>query len=74
MTRKRQRPAYFIAFAFANFIAAAGSIFNTVVITLRRRHSDFTPGQLGSLSRKATKARDTIGLTEWHGEFIAVLD
>lgn len=72
---KRLIPAAFFTFAFAKFIPAAGSILDTVVMTLRRRHPDLTPGQLDSISRELTKARNTIAqsaerLPEWHDEFI----
>jgi len=79
VTKKRLIPADFITFAFAKFIPAAGSIFDTVVMTLRRRHPDLTPGQLDSISRELTKARNTIAqaadrLPEWHDEFIDSAD
>ncbi|MFB8829066.1 terminase small subunit [Azotobacter sp. CWF10] len=79
VTKKRLIPADFITFAFAKFIPAAGSIFDTVVATLRRRHPDLTPGQLDSISRELTKARNTIAqaadrLPEWHEKFIDSAD
>lgn len=79
VTKKRLIPADFITFAFAKFIPAAGSIFDTVVMTLRRRHPDLTPGQLDSIGRELTKARNTIAqaaerLPEWHDEFIDSAD
>lgn len=79
VTKKRLIPADFISFAFAKFIPAAGSIFDTVVMTLRRRHPDLTPGELDSIARELTKARNTIAqaadrLPEWHDEFIAESD
>lgn len=79
VTKKRLIPADFISFAFAKFIPAAGSIFDTVVMTLRRRHPDLTPGELDSIGRELTKARNTIAqaadrLPEWHDEFIAESD
>lgn len=72
---KRLIPAPFITFAFAKFIPATGSIFDTVIMTLRRRHPDLTPGQLDSINRELTKARNIIAqaaerLPEWHDEFI----
>jgi phage terminase Nu1 subunit (DNA packaging protein) len=79
VAKKRLIPAEFITFAFAKFIPAAGSIFDTVVMTLRRRHPELTPGQLDSISRELTKARNTIAqaadrLPEWHDEFIDLPD
>ena len=71
VTKKRLIPADFITFAFAKFIPASGS--------LRRRPPDLTPGQLDSIGRELTKARNTIAqaaerLPEWHDEFIDSAD
>lgn len=72
-------PVEFFAFAFGKFIPAAASIFDTLVMTLRRRHPDLTPGQLDSINREITKARNLIAqssdrLPEWHDEFIDSTD
>ena len=72
-------PVEFLTFAFGKFIPAAASIFDTLVMTLRRRHPDLTPGQLDSINREITKARNLIAqssdrLPEWHDEFIDSTD
>lgn len=79
VTQRRLIPVEFFSFAFGKFIPAAASIFDTLVMTLRRRHPDLTPGQLDSISREITKARNLIAqssdrLPEWHDEFIDSAD
>lgn len=49
VTRKWLIATDFISFAFANFIPAAGSIFNAVDVSLRRRHPNLASGKLDTI-------------------------
>jgi len=75
VARRKLIPAEFVTFAFGKFIPAAASIFDTMVMTLRRRHPDLTAAHLDTIERELTKARNTISqsadlLHEWHEEFL----
>lgn len=58
VTRRRLVPVEFMTFALSKLAPAISSAFDTLPMTMRRRHPDLQPRHIDTLEREATKIRN----------------